>query len=88
MKSKWIIDLPAFDGYRIGEDNEMYRLPYQTGNQYRSLRRLKIINRGSKGYWIWKNGKNVWYSLNMIRPKLKPDSNPILLLPFHKDLPF
>ncbi|MEQ9231107.1 MAG: hypothetical protein RIF46_10525 [Cyclobacteriaceae bacterium] len=88
MKSKWIIDLPDFEGYRIGEDKHLYRLPYYTGRQYRNLRRIKIIDRGSKGYWIWKDGRNVWYSLNMIRPKLKLDPSPTELFPDRKDLPF
>jgi len=90
MKSKWIINLADFEGYRIGEDNQLYRLPYRTGRQSRGLRKIKVIDRGSKGYWIWKEGRNVWYSLNVLRPKLQLDPNPILLF-FEKkptDLPF
>lgn len=88
MMSKWIIDLPEFEGYRIGEDKQLYRLPYVTNQQARALRRIKLIDRGSKGYWIWKDGRNIWFSLNMLRSKLKLDPHPIELFPEASDLPF
>jgi len=87
MVSKWRIDLKGLEGYRFGEDKELYRLPFNDIlGKRRSLKRIakcKIKNR-----WILcREGKAEVWSENQLRPHLVLDEEPILLTK-ESELPF
>lgn len=66
---KW--NLKFTDKYCIGSDNQLYRLPYRSNEKYYSLRRCKLIERETKGYWLYYDGKQNWWSLNKLRNQLE-----------------
>lgn len=77
--SKWI--LSGLDGYVIGSDNEIYRLPFKSGRNYFGLRRLKMQH--PNRWYI--NGK--YYSKRQLMHKLDLNPNPEILI-HCKDVPF
>jgi len=87
MNSKWIIDLKGLEGYRFGEDKNLYRLPFVTKDgKHRGLK--KVFKCSIKKRWqVTRGGKVEWISENQLRPHLLIDKNPIELIK-EDQLPF
>jgi hypothetical protein len=71
MLSKWRIQ--GIDGYVFGEDNNLYKLPFESKGKYYELRVVK--KQPPNRYYI--NGQ--WYSERQLKPLLYKDKNPITL---------
>lgn len=79
MFSKWKIS--GIEGFVIGEDNNLYKLPFESNGKFYDLKQVK--KQHPNRYWI--NGQ--WYSQRQLRPKLYIDPNPIELFKT-KEMPF
>ena len=80
MVTKWKIK--GIEGYRFGEDKNLYKLPFKTNKRYYDVRLIKE-QYGNR----WKiNGK--WHSKRQIKSKLIPDDNPIELFKELNEYPF
>ncbi len=75
MLLKWKIDLKGFEGYRFGDDKQLYRLPFITvDNKYRGLK--KIAKNGNR--WYFKiNGKDIKRSTAQLKGHIILDKKPI-----------
>lgn len=80
ISSKWIIE--GFPYYVIGSDKEIYRLPFVSNKNYYELRKIK---RQPHNRWLL-NGK--FWSIKQLKPKIKLNSNPQILITKQSKAPF
>lgn len=78
--SKWIIE--GVPDFVVGSDREIYRLPFQSGRNHFGLRHIKK-QKGNR----WKLD-SIWWSERQLRPKLKLNPEPEILIEFESDCPF
>ncbi len=71
--SKWVINLKEFQGYRFGDNGELYKLPFNKNGRRYSLRKLK--QQYPSRWYI--NG--VFWSKKQLKPHIEIDKVPILL---------
>lgn len=82
ITGKWLIDLPELSEYIVGSDKLLYKLPYVDKDGYsRALRRIKLVQRGSAGYWIKVGDKSKWFGVGRIQKacKLIPEQDRVIL---------
>lgn len=79
MFTKWIIE--GIDGYRFGEDGELYRLPFERNKRSYDWRRIR---KQYPNRWLIKG--EMW-SQDQLRPKLRLDPEPLEIFK-EIDLPF
>jgi len=81
MFTKWKFKLEELSHYRIDEEGNIWRMPYESIYGYREWRRIKMQHPSR-----WRlNGK--WWSKNQLRPHIIPDTKPIEIYQTC-DLPF
>ena len=80
--SKWIIDLKGLEGYVIGNDKNIYRLPFTSGLRTFGLRLIKQDKSNNR----WRLN-NRWWSENQLRQHLRIDQSMKELIK-EDDLPF
>jgi len=68
VRAKWKLLHPLFEGYVIGDDGELYKLPYESNGRSYSLRRIGVINKGgTKGYFLVHGKNKYWCSLRKLK---------------------
>lgn len=77
--SRWKIE--GISTHVVGEDGEIYRLPYTNGLKHYGLRKIK------KQYPNRYKINGVWWSQNQLRGKLVLDTDPVELIK-SDELPF
>lgn len=80
MKSKWIIQ--GLDNYRVGEDGNIYKLPFLSNLKYYETRLVK------EQYPSRFRLNNEWYTKKRLRKLLVNDTSPIVLIEEKNNLPF
>ena len=78
--SKWLIK--DFEGFCIGSDKNLYRLPFKSGKNHYGLRQLKE-EKINKRFKI--NGK--WWSKRQLKTKTYLNPSPEILV-YLNDCPF
>lgn len=80
MVSKWVIE--GFKEYKIGEDGNIYRLPFFSNGKWYQCRLIKeqFPNRFRLN--------STWGTKNQLRHKIKKDLNPTRLFAEKSDCPF
>lgn len=82
MNSKWFIDLKGVELYRFGSDKNLYKLPFNSGL---SSYYTRLIKKQSNNRW-YING-TLW-SEKQLKPHIKLDEKPIVLVEPVPDCPF
>lgn len=80
MKSKWVIE--GFDQYRIGEDGNIYRLPFFNGKKWYQCKVVK------EQYPNRFRLAGTWWTKDQLRGKIKRDLSPVQLFFEKNDCPF
>jgi hypothetical protein len=80
MKSKWMIQ--GLDNYRVGEDGNIYKLPFSSNFKYYETRLVK------EQYPSRFRLNDEWYTKKRLRKLLVKDTNPIVLIDINDNLPF
>jgi hypothetical protein len=72
MRSKWLIK--GLEGkYVVGEDKEIYRLPFSSNHKFYEVRQVK--KQYGNRYWLDKN----WYSIKLLKRLTYRDPSPIII---------
>ena len=80
MRSKWIIK--GLGNYRVGEDGNIYKLPFLSNLKYYETRLVK------EQYPSRFRLNNEWYTKKRLRNLLVKDTEPVVLMEEKDNLPF
>ena len=71
MKSKWRV--VGLDEYVVGEDNNIYRIPFESNGKWYDFRLIK--EQYPQRFRLNKS----WWTKNQLRHKLVKDNNPVAI---------
>jgi len=82
MKSKWKFNLESLKDYVIGENNKIYRKPYNENKRYYTWHEVKI--QPPKRYRL--NGN--WWSIKQLKKHVVLELNPVIIISEEPECPF